>query len=66
MLIPLRAVIGLTILFIGRLLSVHLFAGLLLIGPVGLKLASTGYRFASYYPGNAAYRFRGRMSSGYA
>ena len=58
-LIPLLAVIGLTVLFIGQLLSVHLFVGLLLIGPVGLKLASTGYRFARYYTGNAAYRFRG-------
>ena len=27
----------------------HIFLGMLLIGPVALKLASTGYRFARYY-----------------
>lgn len=58
-LIPLLAVIGLTILFIGQLLSVHLFVGMLLIGPVGLKLASTGYRFVRYYSGNEVYRRKG-------
>lgn len=46
-LIPLLAVIAVMILFIGQMLSVHLFVGVLLLGPAGLKLASTGYRFAS-------------------
>ena len=32
---------------------------MLLIGPVVLKMASTGYRFIRYYAGNAAYRRKG-------
>lgn len=58
-LIVLLAVIGLTILRIGQLLSVHLFVGMLLIPPVLLKLSSTGYRFARYYTGNPCYREKG-------
>ena len=58
-LLVLLAVEGVTILFIGRLLSVHVFIGLLLLGPVGLKLASTGYRFLGYYTARAAYRRKG-------
>jgi hypothetical protein len=50
------AVVGVTILRLQPLLSVHMFVGLLLIGPVALKLASTGYRFARYYTGNSRYR----------
>ena len=59
LLIGLLAVIGLTILRIGQLISVHLFVGLLLLGPVAVKLASTGYRFVRYYIGNPAYRQQG-------
>src|SRR6202044_3674763 len=40
-------------------LWLHLFVGLLLIGPVLLKMASTGYRFMRYYTHNAAYRRKG-------
>lgn len=58
-LIVLLAVIGLTILRIGQLISVHLFVGLLLIGPVALKLVSTGYRFMRYYGGDRVYRTKG-------
>jgi hypothetical protein len=58
-LVVLLAVIGVTILRISQLISVHLFVGLLLIGPVGLKLASTGYRFARYYTHDRAYREKG-------
>src|SRR5436190_23186512 len=43
--IALLAGLGLTIVRIGQLLWLHLFLGLVLIGPVALKLASTGYRF---------------------
>jgi hypothetical protein len=50
---------GVTILFLGPLLAVHLFVGLVLIPPVAVKLASTGYRFARYYTGNAAYHAKG-------
>jgi hypothetical protein len=39
---------GATIPFLGPLLGPHIFIGLLLIPPVLLKLASTGYRFARY------------------
>lgn len=58
-LIVLLAVIGVTILQLRTLLWVHLFVGILLIGPLALKLASTGYRFARYYTGEQAYRLKG-------
>jgi hypothetical protein len=64
-LLVLLAVIGVTILRIGQLISVHLFVGLLLIGPVVLKLASTGYRFARYYSHNRAYRREGPPATPY-
>ncbi len=53
------AVLGVTILRIGQLLWLHLFLGLLLLGPVALKLASTGYRFVRYYTNNPVYRGKG-------
>jgi hypothetical protein len=58
-LIALLAVIGLTIIALGPLLWVHLFVGMVLIGPVLLKLASTGYRFARYYTASPRYRRKG-------
>jgi hypothetical protein len=48
-LLVLLAVEGATIPFLRSLLSVHIFVGMLLLGPVALKLASTGYRFGRYY-----------------
>jgi hypothetical protein len=59
LLIVLLAVIGLTLLALGRLLWVHLFVGLILVGPLALKMASTGYRFARYYTGNRSYVEKG-------
>lgn len=59
LLIALLFVIGITILRIGQLISIHLFVGLLLIGPVALKMASTGYRFMRYYAGDRVYRLKG-------
>jgi hypothetical protein len=53
------AIEGVTILRIGRLLTLHFFLGLLLIGPVLLKIGSTGYRIARYYTGAAPYVRRG-------
>ncbi len=53
------AVEGLTILSLHRLLTLHFFLGLLLIGPVLLKIGSTGYRFARYYTGSAPYVRKG-------
>jgi hypothetical protein len=59
LLLVLLAIIGVTILGLGQLLWVHLFVGMVLIGPMLLKLASTGYRFARYYTGDPAYREKG-------
>jgi hypothetical protein len=55
LLLPL-AVIGITIISLRQFLWIHLFVGMLLIGPVALKMASTGYRFIRYYSGNPSYR----------
>jgi hypothetical protein len=62
-LIVLLAVIGITIIRLTSLLSVHLFVGLMLVGPLLLKLASTGYRFLGYYTGNPRYRSKGAPST---
>jgi hypothetical protein len=58
-LLVLLAVLGVTILRIGQLISLHLFLGLLLLGPVAAKIASTGYRFVRYYTHQDAYRRKG-------
>lgn len=58
-LVLLLAALGVTIVFIGQLLAEHLFLGFLLLGPVVLKLGSTGYRFARYYTGDPAYVEKG-------
>jgi hypothetical protein len=59
LLIVLFAALGITILRIGQLLWWHLFLGLLLLGPVALKMASAGYRFMRYYTRNKRYRVKG-------
>ena len=59
LLLVLFAVLGITIIRIGQLLWLHLFLGVLLVGPVALKLASTGYRFTRYYAATPAYRRKG-------
>ena len=58
-LVLLLAVEGLTLLAMQQLLRVHMFVGLVLIPPVLLKLASTGYRFVRYYTDSAPYREKG-------
>ena len=58
-LLVLLAAEGVTIPFIGQLLGPHIFIGLLLIPPIALKLASTGYRFARYYGHDEAYVRKG-------
>jgi hypothetical protein len=58
-LLVLLAAEGATIPFIGSLLGPHIFIGVLLIPPVLLKLASTGYRFARYYTDDPAYVKKG-------
>jgi hypothetical protein len=58
-LIVLLAAIGFTIPQLRQFISVHLFVGMLLIGPVLLKMASTGYRFIRYYTSAPEYRRKG-------
>ena len=58
-LVILLAVEGYTILRIGRLLTLHVFLGMLLLGPVTLKAGSVIYRFARYYSGSEPYRRKG-------
>src|SRR5438874_2894857 len=41
------------------LLSVHVLVGLLLAGPLAVKLGSTGYRFLGYYTKAPAFVHRG-------
>lgn len=41
------------------LLSIHVFVGVLLAGPLVVKLGSTGWRFLRYYTGSPAFVHRG-------
>jgi hypothetical protein len=59
LLLVLFAIECLTILSIRQLLTLHYFFGMLLIGPVLLKVSSTMYRFTRYYTGAPDYRRRG-------
>jgi len=54
-LLVLLAVEGFTLLSLQSLLSWHIFVGMLLVPIVGLKVASTGYRFVRYYTGDRDY-----------
>jgi hypothetical protein len=58
-LIVLLAAVGFTIPQLRQFIWEHLFIGLLLIGPVLLKMASTGYRFVHYYAHDPEYRRKG-------
>ena len=58
-LLILLAAEGFTILRLGRLLTLHFFIGMLLLGPVALKAGSVTYRFYRYYTGNVPYRRKG-------
>jgi hypothetical protein len=44
---------------IHTLLSAHVFVGVLLAGPLVVKLGSTGYRFLGYYAGSPAFVRKG-------
>lgn len=44
-----------TLAHLGTLLSVHVFVGVLMAGPLTVKLGSTGWRFVRYYAGSPAY-----------
>lgn len=48
-LLVLLAVEGVTVLSVRQMITLHVYLGILLIGPVLLKCASTGYRFVRYY-----------------
>lgn len=50
---------GFTILDVRGYLTLHTFLGLMLIGPLALKCATTTYRFARYYTNAVPYRRRG-------
>ena len=58
-LLVLLAAEGVTILSIWRLLGPHVAIGLLLVPPVMLKIASTSWRFARYYLGDAGFQAKG-------
>jgi hypothetical protein len=49
----------LTLLELGNLLTLHVFLGMALLGPVGLKIGSTLWRFTRYYTGSAPYVRKG-------
>lgn len=51
-----------TVVALESMIRVHLFVGVVLLGPVALKLASTGYRFVRYYAGAREYRQKGAPS----
>lgn len=50
---------GITLLALRPLLAEHIVIGLILIPPVLLKLAATGWRFLHFYVGDAEYVRRG-------
>jgi hypothetical protein len=58
-LLVLLAVEGFTILRIGRLLTLHVVIGMVLVPPTLLKIGSTTWRFARYYLGSPAYTRKG-------
>jgi hypothetical protein len=58
-LLALLAAEGVTIAAKRQLLTLHFFIGMLLVGPVLLKIGSTCYRFVRYYTGSAPYIRRG-------
>jgi hypothetical protein len=59
LILALLAVEGVTLLSIRSMLSLHIFVGLMLIPPIALKLASTGYRFVRYYTRDREYLRQG-------
>ena len=58
-LLVLLAAEGFTLLGIHRMLTLHFFIGMLLVGPVLLKMGSTSYRFVRYYTGTPSYVRKG-------
>jgi hypothetical protein len=58
-LLVMLAVEGYTILDVRGMITLHIFLGVMLVGPVLLKVASTLYRFVRYYSHDAAYVRKG-------
>ena len=58
-LLALLAIEGVTILSVRQMITLHIFVGVLLLGPVLLKTGSTVYRFVRYYRGAPTYRVKG-------
>lgn len=58
-LIALLLVEGVTILSVRQMITLHIFVGVLLLGPVFLKTGSTAYRIVRYYRGAPAYQQKG-------
>lgn len=58
-LLVLSAIEIITLIALHDLITVHFFVGVLLIGPVAVKTASTGWRFLRYYTRHPAYRRKG-------
>jgi hypothetical protein len=58
-LLVMLAVEGYTILDVRGLITLHIFLGVMLVGPVLLKVAATMYRFGRYYTGASAYVRKG-------
>ncbi|MDA8070960.1 MAG: DedA family protein [Actinomycetota bacterium] len=50
---------GLTLVRIGSMMAMHVIVGLILVPPVLVKLASTGWRFARYYTDHPEYLRKG-------
>jgi hypothetical protein len=61
-LVALLAIEGVTILSVRQMITLHIFVGVMLLGPVLLKSGSTFYRFARYYTGSPEYRRKGPPS----
>jgi hypothetical protein len=59
LLLVLLAAEGLTILRIGKFLTLHVVIGMVLVPPILLKVGSTTWRFARYYLGSPEYRRKG-------
>jgi hypothetical protein len=58
-LLPLFVVVLAATPKLDALLTVHVFVGLMLLGPLTVKLGSVGYRFVRYYAGSSAYVRKG-------
>ncbi len=58
-LLLLLAAEGITIVSVHQLITLHFFIGMLILGPVALKIGSTGYRFVRYYTRAEPYVRRG-------